>query len=78
MDDLATLCTPQSQLFQLPPAPCSEDYDNANFLQKMVDKLNLTNANLAEMELQNLLEVWPPSPNRCDSPYLNDPMDDPW
>ena len=59
-------------------APYSDDYENADFLQKMVDELGITNENLPEMDLKNLLEVSPPSPNRCDSPYLNDPMEDPW
>ena len=31
----------------------------------MVDELGLINANLPEMDLQNLLEVSPPSPNWC-------------
>ena len=37
------------------PAPCSDDYENADFLQKMVDELGLSNANLQEMDLKNLL-----------------------
>ena len=63
----------------MPPAPCSEDYDNADLLQKMVDELGQTNANLPEINLQNLLKVSPPSsPNRCDSLYLNDLAEDYW
>ena len=43
----------------------------------MMGEFGLTNANLPKMELHNLLEVSPP-PNRCELPYLNDPIKDPW
>ena len=78
IDDLTNLCTPQSHPFPMPPAPCSEDYDNADFLQKIMEELCLNNANLPVMDLQNSLEVSPPFPNRCDSPYLDNPMEDTW